>query len=116
MMRGNAVARACLSPGSPTRLRHIFFRGTCLSNTCFMFVLLTLTIPRLFYFAGYEILCWVRNSDRRTKLLGTFLLGRGDSHFGLSRRPLKTSNWQALRRQQKSHRMIMLLRLMTHDQ
>ena len=37
-MRGNALARARLPRGSPTRLRQIFVSGTCLSNMCFMFV------------------------------------------------------------------------------
>ena len=46
-MRGNARecirARACL-PGAPPldlELRENFFSGTCLSHTCFMFVLLS---------------------------------------------------------------------------
>src|SRR5260221_1853441 len=61
--------------GSPTRLRHISFRGTCLKNTCFMFFLFFSTcLPtralgtcvlclfclstntRSFYFSEYEIL------------------------------------------------------------
>src|SRR5260221_1197347 len=35
-------SRARVYPrGSPTQLRQIFFSGTCLSNTCFTFVLLS---------------------------------------------------------------------------
>jgi len=58
-MRGNALARTRLPRGSPTRLRQIFFSGTCLSNTCFMFVLLSdvLGTRALFIFFATCVLC-----------------------------------------------------------
>src|SRR5712691_6616797 len=53
-------SRARVYPRGSPRLRHIFFRGTC-QEPVFMFVFLTLTIPRSFYFAGYEILTGLPN-------------------------------------------------------
>ena len=38
-------------PRAPPRLRQNFYKGTCLSGTWSMFVLLTSTTPRSFYFA-----------------------------------------------------------------
>ena len=43
-------------PRAPPQLRQNFFKGMCLSNTWSMFVLLTSTTPRSFYFAEYESL------------------------------------------------------------
>ena len=47
-------------------LEHILFvfccfSDTCLRGTCFMFVLLILNIPRLFYFSKYKNLTGVLN-------------------------------------------------------
>ncbi len=46
-----------------TRALCVFFCYTCFNDTClsFMFVFITLTIPRSFYFAEYEILTGVPN-------------------------------------------------------
>ena len=43
-------------PRAPPQLRQNFYKGTCLSGTWSMFVLLTLTTPRSFYFAEYKSL------------------------------------------------------------
>src|SRR6266581_463926 len=105
-------SRVCVYPrGSPTRLREIFFTGTCLSNTCFMFVLLsnfsehmlfvfccfsdtclrgtcfmfvllTINIPRSFYFSEYENLTGAPNYWGPSFLGGVSQFGRRDSHFG----------------------------------
>jgi hypothetical protein len=55
-MPGNALARAHIYPGAALDLQSFFFSSTCLSHSCFMFVLLTSNIQRSLYLAEYEIL------------------------------------------------------------
>ena len=53
---GNAQACVRLSPRTRhSALQHTQFSGTCLRNTCLMFVLLVSIFPRSFYFTEYEI-------------------------------------------------------------
>src|SRR6266581_6422085 len=87
-------SRARVYPrGSPTRLRHIFLGARALATRAFVCFIYTNREPRLFYFSEYEILT---ASDRCTELLGSFLFGRRDSHFGCVTRPLKVRNyWKA---------------------
>src|SRR5712691_13370948 len=88
-------SRARVYPrGSPTRLRHIFLGARALATRAFVCFIYTNRAPRLFYFSEYEILT---ASDRCTELLGSFLFGRRDSHFGCVTRPLKVHNCEGSR-------------------
>src|SRR6266581_3823027 len=49
-------SRGRVYPRGSTRLGRFLFSGTCLSNTCLMFVFLTLTILRSLYLSEYECL------------------------------------------------------------
>ena len=51
----NARKCPCARPFIP-QASHLAYQNTCLSNTCVLFVLLTLNVLRSFYSAEYEIL------------------------------------------------------------
>ena len=58
------------------------FSNTCLRGMCFMFVLLTINIPRSFYFSEYENLTGVLNYWGPSFLGSMSQFGWRDSHFG----------------------------------